>query len=135
VSTIMIPSYTRLMCSQILTLKETDFVVAANVIGAKNWHIMLRHLFPNAFPPLLVLITINIGVAIMSEATLSFLGLGIVPPTPAWGVMINQGYRYLINAPLLSLAPGVALLLVVLAFNMVGDGLRDALDPRLRGTL
>ncbi|MFC1958003.1 ABC transporter permease [Chloroflexota bacterium] len=129
------PTYCRLMCAQILTLKESDFVTAANVIGSSDLRIMFRHLFPNAFPPLLVLVTINLGSAIMFEATLSFLGLGIAPPTPAWGSMVMDGYRYLLRSPILSFAPGVAIMLVVLGFNMVGDGLRDALDPRLRGTI
>jgi peptide/nickel transport system permease protein len=97
--------------------------------------IILQHLLPNAFPPLLVLITINLGTAIMMEASLSFLGIGILPPTATWGAMVSSGYRFLLTNPLVSFAPGVAILLVVLAFNMVGDGLRDALDPRLRGII
>jgi len=96
---------------------------------------MFRHLLPNAFPPLLVLITLNMGSAIMLEAMLSFLGLGISPPEAAWGSMVNDGYRYLMSNPILSFAPGIAIMIVVLAFNLVGDGLRDALDPRLRGTI
>jgi ABC-type dipeptide/oligopeptide/nickel transport system permease subunit len=84
---------------------------------------------------LLVLITINLGTAIMMEASLSFLGIGISPPTATWGAMVSYGYRFLLDNPLVSFAPGVAILLVVLAFNMVGDGLRDALDPRLRGII
>jgi peptide/nickel transport system permease protein len=96
---------------------------------------MLRHLLPNSFPPLLVLITLNMGIAILAEASLSYLGIGISPPTAAWGAMVNDGYRYLFTNPLLSFAPGVAVMLVVLSFNMVGDGLRDALDPRLRGII
>ncbi|MFC1958286.1 ABC transporter permease [Chloroflexota bacterium] len=135
VGIVLAPAYCRLMCAQILTIKEGDFVTAANVIGANDLRIMFRHLLPNAFPPLLVLLTMNLGTAIMFEATLSFLGLGINPPTPAWGYMVNAGYRYLLRDPLLSFFPGAAIMLTVLGFNMVGDGLRDALDPRLRGTL
>ncbi len=131
----MVPTYCRLMYGQVRTLRESDYIFAARTIGASQARIMLRHLLPNAFPPLLVLITLNMGTAILMEATLSFIGIGISPPTAAWGSMINDGYRYLITNPVLSIAPGVAIALVVLSFNLVGDGLRDALDPRLRGTL
>lgn len=131
----MIPSYCRLMYGQVCTLKENDFITASTAMGASHLRIMLRHLLPNAFPPLIVLITLNMGTAILMEATLSFIGIGITPPTAAWGSMVNDGYRYLLSNPVLSFAPGVAILLVVIAFNLVGDGLRDALDPRLRGTL
>jgi ABC-type dipeptide/oligopeptide/nickel transport system permease subunit len=96
---------------------------------------MLKHIAPNSFPPIIVLMTMMVGSAIMAEAGLSFLGIGINPPGAAWGAMVSEGYRYLLTTPVLSFAPGVAIMLVVFAFNMVGDGLRDALDPRLRGTL
>ncbi|MGA2670524.1 MAG: ABC transporter permease [Dehalococcoidia bacterium] len=131
----LIPTYIRLMCAQCLSIKQSDYITAARVIGASDVRIMGRHIFPNSFPPLLVLITTNIGIAIMAEASLSFLGIGISPPTPTWGAMVNDGYRYLLSNPLVSLAPGISILLVVLAINLVGDGLRDALDPRLRGLL
>jgi peptide/nickel transport system permease protein len=131
----LIPSYGRLMCAQVLTVKENDYVLAARAAGASNLRIMMRHVVPNCFPPLIVLITMNIGMAILSEAGLSFLGLGIAPPGAAWGAMVSDGYLYLKTHPILSFAPGLAIMLVVFAFNMVGDGLRDALDPRLRGTL
>jgi ABC-type dipeptide/oligopeptide/nickel transport system permease subunit len=131
----LIPTYCRLMYGEVRSLKESDYVTAANVSGAGNFRIMLSHILPNAFPPLLVLITLNMGTAILMEASLSFLGIGIVPPTATWGSMISDGYRYLLTNPVLSVAPGVAIALVVLSFNLVGDGLRDALDPRLRGTL
>ena len=131
----LMPTYCRLMCGLILTLKEMDFILAAKAIGAKSPRIMVRHLLPNALPPLLVLITMNLGTAILLEATLSFLGIGIAPPTPSWGSMVNGGYKYLLTNAMISFAPGVCILLVVLAFNMVGDGLRDALDPRLRGKI
>jgi len=131
----MMPTYCRLMCGQILSMKENDYITAAHSIGAGNWRIMLRHLLPNSFAPLLVLLTTNIGTAILLEASLSFLGIGIMPPTPTWGGMVNDGYEYLISNPLLSLAPGLVIFLVVLSVNMVGDGLRDAIDPRLRGIL
>ncbi len=133
VGIVLAPTYCRLMCAQVLTLKGSDFVTAAHVIGANDLRIMVRHLLPNAFPPLLVLLTINLGTAIMFEATLSFLGIGIKPPTATWGNMVMDGYRFLLKNPILSFAPGLSITLLVLGFNMVGDGLRDALDPRLRG--
>jgi peptide/nickel transport system permease protein len=131
----MMPTYTRLMCGQILTLKQNDYVSASRSLGASNQRIMFRHLLPNAFPPLLVLITVNLGSAILAEASLSFLGIGILPPTATWGNMVNEGKQFLLNNPLMSFVPGIAILVVVLSFNMVGDALRDALDPRLRGGL
>jgi peptide/nickel transport system permease protein len=131
----LVPTYCRLMCGQVLTIKESDYITAAYVVGAGDTRIMLRHLLPNSFPPLLVLITLNMGIAILAEASLSFLGIGISPPAAAWGAMVSNGYKYLFTNPVLSFAPGVAVMLVVLSFNMVGDGLRDALDPRLRGII
>jgi peptide/nickel transport system permease protein len=131
----MVPTYCRLMCGQVLSIKESDYITAIVLSGAGHGRIMLRHLLPNSFPPILVLITLNMGIAILAEASLSFLGIGISPPAPAWGAMVSDGYQYLTDNPVLSFAPGVAVMLVVLAFNLVGDGLRDALDPRLRGIL
>jgi peptide/nickel transport system permease protein len=131
----LVPPYTRLMCGQALSIKENDYVTASHAIGAGNLHVMLRHVAPNCFPPLIVLMTMMIGGAILAESGLSFLGIGVKPPMAAWGGMVAEGYRYLLTTPVLSFAPGLAIMLVVFAFNMVGDGLRDALDPRLRGTL
>ena len=131
----MMPTYCRLMCGQVISLKENDYVLAAKAIGASHIRIMSRHLLPNAFPPLLVLITLNLGTAIIMEASLSFLGIGILPPAITWGYMISNGQRFILTNPLLSFVPGISILLVVLSFNLVGDGFRDALDPRLRGTL
>ena len=131
----LIPTYARLMRGQVLTVKQADYVIAGEVIGSSDLRIMLMHVFPNCLSPLIVLITLNLGVAILAEAGLSFLGLGITPPGAAWGAMVNDGYRYLLTNPILSFAPGLCVMLVVLAFNLMGDGLRDALDPRLRGTL
>jgi peptide/nickel transport system permease protein len=130
-----VPTYARLMCGQILSIKESDFIKAATAMGASDLRIMGRHLLPNTLPVLLVAMTMNLGIAILIEASLSFLGIGINPPTATWGSMVSEGYRYLTSNPVLSFAPGLSIMLVVLAFNMVGDGLRDALDPRLRGTL
>ena len=131
----MMPTYCRVMCGQVLSLKNNDYVMAARAGGASNLRIMFRHLLPNAFPPMMVLISINLGTAILMEASLSYLGIGITPPTATWGGMISGTQRFLLTFPLLSITPGICVLIVVLAFNMVGDGLRDALDPRLRGTL
>ena len=131
----LVPPYTRLMCGQVLSIKQNDYIIASRAIGAKHWRIMFSHIVPNCFPPLIVLFTLQMGHAILSEASLSFLGVGIAPPEAAWGSMVSQGYAHLLTAPILSISPGIAIMLVVFAFNMVGDGLRDALDPRLRGTL
>jgi ABC-type dipeptide/oligopeptide/nickel transport system permease subunit len=131
----LIPGYARLMCGQVLSIKETDYVLAGISMGSNNWRLMLRHIVPNAMPPLIVLVTMQIGAAILAEAGLSYLGIGITPPTPSWGSMVNDGFQYLLTNPLLSFVPGLAIMVVVFAFNMVGDGLRDALDPKLRGTL
>jgi peptide/nickel transport system permease protein len=131
----LIPTYCRLMCSEVLSIKESDYVVGTVLGGAGNGRIIFKHVLPNAFPPIIVLITLNMGIAIMAEASLSFLGIGISPPAPAWGGMVSDGYRYISSNPVLSLSPGIAVMLIVLAFNIVGDGLRDALDPRLRGII
>ena len=131
----LVPAYARLMCGQVLSIRENDYITAGRAIGNSNVRIMLRHILPNCFPPLIVLITIMMGAAILAEAGLSFLGIGIKPPGAAWGAMVNDGYGYLLMNPMLSFAPGLAIMLTVFAFNMVGDGLRDALDPRLRGTI
>jgi len=131
----LIPIYARLMRGQVLTVKETEYVLAARALGCRHHEIMLRHILPNTFPPLIVLITLNLGIAILAEAGLSFLGLGIDPPGAAWGAMVSDGYRHLLSNPVLSFAPGFCIILVVLAFNLMGDGLRDALDPRLNGVI
>lgn len=129
------PVYSRLMCGQVLTVKENDYIMAGRAMGASNLRIMVRHLVPNCLPPLIVLITMMLGTTMLAEAGLSFLGVGIEPPTAAWGSMVNDGREYLLTHPILSFAPGLAIMLTVFAFNMVGDGLRDALDPRLRGII
>jgi len=129
------PVYARLMRGQVLSIKENDYIMAGRAMGARNLRIMIIHLVPNCLPPLIVLITMMLGTTILAEAGLSFLGVGIEPPTAAWGSMVNDGREYLLTHPILSFAPGLAIMLTVFAFNMVGDGLRDALDPRLRGTL
>lgn len=118
---------------QVLSFKEKEFVEAARAIGAKDGHIMLRHLLPNVIGPLLIVESMAIPGYIFLEANLSFIGLGVDPPTPSWGAMINEGYSTIKSNPHLVLFPGVALGLTTLAFNFMGDGLRDAFDARLRG--
>lgn len=131
----LVPVYCRIMYGTVLSIKETDYVEAAHVSGASNKRIMLLYILPNCLPTLIVVITINLGFAILAEAGLSFLGIGVIPPEPAWGAMVSGGYQYLLSNPLLSLAPGLCIMLVVWSFNMIGDGLRDTLDPRLRGII
>ncbi|MBA7496650.1 Glutathione transport system permease protein GsiD [subsurface metagenome] len=131
----LLPIYARLMCGQVMSIRESEYVTAASGIGASNLRIMVLHVLPNSFPPLIVLMTMMMGMTILAEAGLSFLGIGIEPPGCAWGAMVSEGYNYFLTHPILSFAPGIAIILTVFAFNMVGDGLRDALDPRLRGTL
>lgn len=130
-----LPVNARVMHGQVLSVREIDYVMAGRALGASNKRIMLRHIVPNCFPPLIVLMTMSIGMVILAEAGLSFLGIGIEPPAAAWGAMVNEGYIFLMTNPILSFAPGIAIMLVVLACNMVGDGLRDALDPKLRGVI
>jgi peptide/nickel transport system permease protein len=131
----MIAGHARMMCAQALTVRQNDYVLAGRAMGMSDLRMMLMQILPNAFPPLLVMITIGLGATILAEAGLSFLGIGIQPPTPAWGSMVNDGYKYLRSNPMLSFAPGFAIMLTVFGFNMMGDGLRDALDPKLRGVL
>jgi len=131
----LIPGYARLMASQVLVAKETDYVLSGHAMGASNLRILIRHIVPNCFSPILVLVTMMMGTTILAEAGLSFIGIGITPPTPAWGGMVTDGRNYLLSNPFLSVAPGVAIMLMVFSFNMIGDGLRDALDPRLRGII
>ncbi len=128
-------TYVRVVNGLVLSLKQNDFIVASTLLGQSNSKILIKHLLPNCFPSIIVLFTMNLGGAIMMESSLSFLGIGITPPTPAWGSMVSEGYTYLISNPSLAILPGFCVLLLVMAFNIVGDGLRDALDPRLRGKL
>jgi peptide/nickel transport system permease protein len=130
-----IPGMCRMMCGQALSIKNNDYVLSGKAIGMSNWRIMLTQIFPNAFPPLIVGLTMGIGGVVLGEAGLSFLGIGVQAPTPSWGSMVMDGQRFLTTSPLLSLIPGVAIMLLVFGFNMVGDGIRDAIDPKLRGVL
>jgi ABC-type dipeptide/oligopeptide/nickel transport system permease subunit len=135
ISFALLPNYIRLICGQVLSVKENEYVMAAHSVGVGKIGIMFRHILPNCLSPLIVQMTMMMGLAILIEASLSFLGLGIKPPAAAWGSMVYDGYKYLVMRPILSIGPGLAIMLVVFAFNMVGDGLCDTLDPRLRGTL
>lgn len=130
-----IPTYARIMRAQVLSIRNSDYIMAQKIIGSSTWRITLLHILPNCISPMIVLITQNIGNTILTEATLSFVGLGVNPPTASWGGMVNDGYIYLLSNPVYSLAPGICVMLLVFGFNVVGDGLRDVLDPRLRGTL
>ena len=129
------PGNARVINGLVLSLKETDYVLALRSMGSSNLRLMLNHSLPNALPPVIILVTLQFGGIIMAEAGLSVLGIGILPPGAAWGAMVNDGYKFLKTNPMLSFAPGIAIMLVVFAFNMGGDGLRDALDPRLRGVI
>lgn len=131
----MVPTYIRMMNGLVLSLRENDYVMAARLIGQNEWSILLRHLLPNSFPTLVVLFTINLGNGVLTESTLSYLGVGIAPPTASWGSMVSDIYPYLLSAPWLVIAPSACIILIIISFNVVGDGLRDAFDPRLRGKL
>jgi len=125
------PIFARLVRGQVLSVREREFVEAARTIGAGHLRIMLRHILPNVTAPIVVQVSLSIAFAILSEATLSFLGLGVQPPEPSWGSMVSRGKDFLDRAPWLAFAPGGAILLAVMGFNFVGDAVRDALDPRL----
>ena len=124
----------RLVRGQFLSLKEKEFVLAARMVGAKDMAIITRHLLPNSLGPIVVSVTLRIPGLIMTEATLSFIGLGVPPPFPSWGQMLNEGWRAVRADPHLIIFPALTLSLTMLAFNFLGDGLRDALDPQMRGT-
>ena len=126
------PQYARIMRASVLTVKDQEFIEAAGSIGAANWRIIILHILPNAFAPLLVQATLGVGNAILSAATLSFLGLGIQPPTPEWGSMLSTGRNFIRQFWPMTIFPGIFIMLVVYALNILGDGLRDALDPKLK---
>jgi peptide/nickel transport system permease protein len=124
------PVFIRLTRAQVLAVKVEDYVEAARALGNPPWRIALRHVLPNAISPLIVQATLAIAAAVIAEASLSFLGLGQQPPAPSWGSMLNTAKNYIDNAPWMAIWPGLSIFLLVLSFNLVGDGLRDALDPR-----
>ena len=126
------PYYTRLIRGQALSVRETNYVEAARSRGASNWHIMIRHILPNCFSAVLVTLTLDMGLIVIATAALSFLGFGAQPPTPEWGRMVSDGRIYLMQAWWVSVFPGMAIAFTVLGFNLLGDGIRDALDPKLR---
>ena len=125
--------FARIVRGQVLLIRELPFIEAARSSGLSPWRIMIVHILPNTLAPILVAVTITIGVAILVESGVSFLGLGVQPPTASWGKELRVGFTYLERAPLFSIVPGLMITLVVIGFNFVGDGLRDALDPRLKG--
>ena len=124
------PVFIRLTRAQVLAVKVEDFVEAARAVGNPHWRIALRHILPNVLPPLIVQSTLAIAAAIIAEASLSFLGLGQQPPAPSWGSMLNTAKNYVDNSPWMAIWPGLSIFLLVLSFNLLGDGLRDALDPK-----
>ena len=126
------PMYIRVVRAQVLALKEREFTTAARAIGVRETGILFRHILPNCMGPVIVQATINVGTAILSAASLSFLGVGVQPPTPEWGAMLSKSRLYVVTAPHAVTFPGLAIMSVVLGFNLLGDGLRDALDPRFR---
>jgi ABC-type dipeptide/oligopeptide/nickel transport system permease subunit len=129
-----VPAVTRIVRGSVLALRETEYVGAARALGAPSPALLRRHILPNIVPGLIVYATLFMANAILLEAALSFLGLGVQPPTASWGLMVSTGRDVLLVAPHVATVPGVAIMVAVLAFNLVGDGLRDALDPRLRGS-
>jgi len=127
-----ITGYARLVRGSVLSARENVYVEAATVVGCPHPLILFRHILPNIIGPVIVLATLDVASAILSASSLSFLGLGIQPPTAEWGAMLNEGRNYLRNAPWITLFPGLAIMISVLSINMLGDGLRDALDPRMK---
>ena len=129
---VYIPRTARIVRSSVMVLRETEYVQAAVAAGAGHWRILRRHILPNAMAPLIVQLSFLFAYAVLSEATLSFLGLGAVPPTPTWGNIMAEGRQYLTEAPWIITIPGIFLMVTVMGLNLLGDGLRDVLDPRLR---
>jgi len=128
----MVPGYARLMRASLLTVREMEYIEAAKSINARNRRIIYRHIIPNSIAPIIVSYTMSMGMAVLSGAALSFIGLGAQPPTPEWGAMISDARSFMRAQPQLAIYPGICVMITVLAFNMLGDGLRDALDPRLK---
>ena len=129
---VYVPRTARIVRSSVIVLRRMEYVQAATAAGAGHWRIMRRHILPNAMAPLIVQLSFLFAYAVLSEATLSFLGLGAVPPTPTWGNIMAEGRQYMVQAPWIITIPGIALMITVMGLNLLGDGLRDVLDPRLR---
>ncbi len=127
-----IPSFIRLVRGSVLSIREQTYVEAARSVGVRDWDIIWRHILVNAMAPVIVQATLNLGSTLLVAAGLGFLGLGVQPPTPEWGAMLGEGRQYIFSASYMATFPGLAIFLAVLGFNLLGDGLRDALDPRLR---
>jgi len=127
-----IPQFARIVRGSVLSLKEKEFVEAARAVGEKDFNILFRYLLPNSMAPIIVQTTLRMATVLLTASGLSFLGLGVQPPTPEWGAMLSNARAYLITAPYVATVPGLAIMLVVMGFNLFGDGLRDSLDPRLR---
>ena len=127
-----VPSYARIVRASVLTVKDQEFVEAARCIGANNFEIITSHIIPNCMAPIIVQVSLKVASAILSTSGLSFLGLGVKAPTPEWGAMLSGGRSYLRNAPHLCIFPGIAIIITILSLNLLGDGLRDALDPKLK---
>jgi peptide/nickel transport system permease protein len=132
IGVVFVPNFARLIRAQVLSVKEHDFVAAARALGASDRRLVILHILPNCLAPLLVQCSFSVAFGILTEAALSFLGMGTQPPTPSWGIMLSAGRGYLEQAPWLGAFPGIAIFLAVLGFNLLGDGIRDALDPRLK---
>ena len=128
-----VPTYVRMMRAMALGVKNSDYVKAAQIQGRSDLFIMFRHVLPNCISPIIIMMMQNVGATILMESGLSFLGIGISVPIASWGTMVNDGRNYLLSNPVLAIAPGVCIALLVISLNMLGDGIRDALDPRLRG--
>ena len=126
------PRFARIARGPALAVMQEQYIDAARVVGVSSWRIILRHLLPNVAAPLIILTSLSVSTAILTEATLSFLGLGVQPPTPSWGVMLADARSYMVLSPWVAIFPGLAIMIAVLAFNLLGDDLRDVLDPRLR---
>ncbi|MDQ0271796.1 peptide/nickel transport system permease protein [Cytobacillus purgationiresistens] len=126
-----IPSCARIVRGSVLSIKEKEYIMAMKSLGASDFRIMVKHILPNCFAPIIVFATMRMATAILSTASLSYLGLGAQPPTPEWGAMISQGQAFMWSSPHLTIIPGIAIMLTVFAFNVVGDGLRDAIDPNM----
>lgn len=130
-----VPTYARLLTAQVLQIKNSDFMMAEKVLGISDRKKILSHLLPNCISPVLVVLTANIGFTILAESSLNFLGLGVSAPAASWGGMVSEAYTMLLSRPVYALSPGICIMMLVFGFNILGDGIRDAIDPRLRGTL
>ena len=127
-----VPQFTRITRAAVLTVKNNEYIEAARALGKTNAYIIFHHVLPNCLSPIIVQTTLRVGSAIISSASLSFLGIGVKPPLPEWGALLNAGNSRIRSASYLTIFPGLAIMLTVLAFNLVGDGIRDAMDPKLK---